>query len=128
MRLSKLIEKIENKAIDFYRKNKDSIPRYILILFIILYAAGFVVHSVTTGLNNFYSGESERLFTVDPIKNILSLFTPAGMGIIIFAVFMYCLFTGKGKDIISGYKTVKDKKAGDRDTPRGHSRHVGVYG
>ena len=36
MRLSKIIEILENKAIAFYKKNKDSIPRYILILFIIL--------------------------------------------------------------------------------------------
>ena len=56
MRLSKIIEILENKAIAFYKKNKDSIPRYILILFIILYAAGFVVHSVTAGLHNSYSG------------------------------------------------------------------------
>ena len=37
MRLSKIIEILENKAIAFYKKNKDSIPRYILILFIVLY-------------------------------------------------------------------------------------------
>ncbi len=34
MRLSKIIEILENKAIAFYKKNKDSLPRYILILFI----------------------------------------------------------------------------------------------
>mgnify|MGYP005890964067 CR=1 FL=1 len=74
MRLSKIIEILENKAIAFYKKNKDSIPRYILILFIILYAAGFIVHSVTTGLHNFYSGESEKLFTVSITKNIIIFF------------------------------------------------------
>ena len=68
MRLSKIIEILENKAIAFYKKNKDSIPRYILILFIILYAAGFVVHSVTTGLHNFYSGSNDNLFIIDPVK------------------------------------------------------------
>ena len=77
MRLSKIIEILENKAIAFYKKNKDSIPRYILILFIILYAAGFVVHSVTTGLHNFYSSSNDNLFIIDPVKNIKALFTPA---------------------------------------------------
>ena len=110
MRLSKIIEILENKAIAFYKKNKDSIPRYILILFIILYAAGFVVHSVTTGLHNFYSGESARLFTVSITKNISSLFTPAGIGTVLFGFLMFLLFSGKGKDLLSGYKTVKDKE------------------
>ena len=119
MRLSKIIEILENKAIAFYKKNKDSISRYILILFIVLYAAGFLVHSVTTGLHNFQSGENVKLFTLDPIKNITSLFTPAGIGIIIFSAFMFCLFTGKGKEILSGYKTVKDKKRGIEILPEG---------
>ena len=101
MRLSKIIEILENKAIAFYKKNKDSIPRYILILFIILYAAGFVVHSVTTGLHNFQSGSNDNLFIIDPVKNIKVLFTPAGIGTVLFGFLMFLLFsvvqTGKTK-------------------------------
>ena len=119
MRLSKIIEILENKAIAFYKKNKDSIPRYILILFIVLYAAGFVVHSVTTGLHNFQSGESEKLFTVSITKNISSLFTPAGIGTVLFGFLMFLLFSGKGKDLLSGYKTVKDKERGIEILPEG---------
>ena len=97
MRLSKIIEILENKAIAFYKKNKDSIPRYILILFIILYAAGFVVHSVTTGLHNFYSGESEKLFTVSITKNISSLFTPAGIERYCSASLCFCCSAAKAR-------------------------------
>ena len=119
MRLSKIIEILENKAIAFYKKNKDSIPRYILILFIILYAAGFIVHSVTTGLHNFYSGSNDNLFIIDPVKNIKALFTPAGIGTVLFGFLMFLLFSGKGKDLLSGYKTVKDKERGIEILPEG---------
>ena len=119
MRLSKIIEILENKAIAFYKKNKDSIPRYILILFIILYAAGFVVHSVTTGLHNFYSGSNDNLFIIDPVKSIKALFTPAGIGTVLFGLLMFLLFSGKGKDLLSGYKTVKDKERGIEILPEG---------
>lgn len=119
MRPSKWIAKLEDRAIAFYEKNKDRLPRYILIALILLYAVGFIVHSVTTGLHNFYSGESAKLFTVDPVKNISALFTPAGIGTVMFGFLIFCLFTGKGKDIISGYKTVKDKKRGIEILPEG---------
>ena len=119
MRLSKIIEILENKAIAFYKKNKDSIPRYILILFIILYAAGFVVHSVTTGLHNFQSGSNDNLFIIDPVKNIKALFTPAGIGTVLFGFLMFLLFSGRGKDLLSGYKTVKDKERGIEILPEG---------
>ena len=119
MRLSKLIEKLENRVTAFCKKNKDSIPGYILIALILLYAAGFLIHSVTAGLENIWRGGEEPLFTLDPIKNIRSVFTPAGFGAIAAGLLLYCLFTGKGKDIISGYKTVKDKMRGIEILPEG---------
>ena len=119
MRPSKWIARLEDRAIAFYEKNKDRLPRYILIALILLYAAGFIIHSAVTGLNNVWRGGDEPLFTLNPVKNIASVFTSQGFGIIIFSVLMYCLFTGKGKDIISGYKTVKDKKRGIEILPEG---------
>ena len=119
MRPSKWIARLEDRAIAFYEKNKDRLPRYILIALILLYAAGFIIHSAVTGLNNVWRGGDEPLFTLNPVKNIASVFTTQGFGIIIFSVLMYCLFTGKGKDIISGYKTVKDKKRGIEILPEG---------
>ena len=119
MRLSKIIEKIENKVIALYEKNKDSIPRYILILFILLYAVGFTVHSVTTGLHNFQSGSNDSLFTVSPVENIKAIFTPTGIGTVLFGFLMFLLFSGKGKDLLSGYKTVKDKERGIEILPEG---------
>lgn len=119
MRPSKWIAKLEDRVIAFYEKNKDRLPRYILIILILLYTAGFIIHSAVTGLNNVWRGGKEPLFTLNPVKNIASVFTPQGFGIIIFSVFMYCLFTGRGKDIISGYKTVKDKKRGIEILPEG---------
>ena len=119
MRPSKWIARLEDRAIAFYEKNKDRLPRYILIALILLYAAGFIIRSAVTGLNNVWRGGDEPLFTLNPVKNIASVFTTQGFGIIIFSVLMYSLFTGKGKDIISGYKTVKDKKRGIEILPEG---------
>ena len=119
MRPSKWIARLEDRAIAFYEKNKDRLPRFVLIALILLYAAGFIIHSAVTGLNNVWRGGDEPLFTLNPVKNIASVFTTQGFGIIIFSVLMYCLFTGKGKDIISGYKTVKDKKRGIEILPEG---------
>ena len=119
MRPSRIVAKAEEWIISFYKKNKEKLPRYVLIAIILLYAAGFLIHSVVTGLNNVWRGGEEPLFTLDPFKNIASVFTPAGFGVIIAGVLLYCLFTGKGKDIISGYKTVKDKKRGIEILPEG---------
>ena len=119
MRLSKLIEKLENRVTAFCKKNKDSIPRYILIALILLYAAGFLIHSITAGLANVWQGGDEPLFTLDTLKNIRAVFTPAGFGVIIAGVLFYCLFTEKGKSILSGYKTVKDKERGIEILPEG---------
>ena len=88
MRPSKWIERLEDRAIAFYEKNKDRLPRYILIALILLYAAGFIIHSAVTGLNNVWRGGDEALFTLNPVKNISSVFTPQGFGIIIFSVLM----------------------------------------
>ncbi len=119
MRPSRIIAKAEEWIIAFYKKNKNKLPRYVLIALILLYAAGFLIHSVTAGLENIWRGGEEPLFTLDPIKNIRSVFTPAGFGAIAAGLLLYCLFTGKGKDIISGYKTVKDKMRGIEILPEG---------
>ena len=110
MRPSRIVAKAEEWIISFYKKNKEKLPRYVLITLILLYAAGFLIHSVTAGLANVWQGGDEPLFTLDPLKNIRAVFTPAGFGVIIAGVLLYCLFTEKGKSILSGYKTVKDKK------------------
>ena len=109
MRPSRIIAKAEERIIAFYKKNKEKLPRYVLIALILLYTAGFLIHSIVTGLNNVWRGGEEPLFTLDPFKNIAAVFTPEGFGVIIAGVLLYCLFTEKGKSILSGYKTVKDK-------------------
>lgn len=119
MRLSKIIEKAEDKLKESYDCHKDRISRYILIAFISLYAAGFVIHSITAGIRNVWQKTNEPLFTVNPIKNISAVFTPSGIGIILFGVLMYCLFTNKGFSFLLGYKTVKDKERGFEILPEG---------
>ena len=119
MRPSRIVAKAEERIISFYKKNKEKLPRYVLIALILLYIAGFLIHSVTAGLANVRQGGDEPLFTLDPFKNIASVFTPAGFGVIIAGVLLYCLFTEKGKSILSGYKTVKDKERGIEILPEG---------
>jgi len=119
LQLSKLLEKAESKIKALYDKFNPQLPRYATFVFLVLFAAGFVIHSVTTGLNNFWMGRNEPLFTINPFENIAAVFSQSGIGVIIFSVLMYCLFTKKGFSVISGYRTVKDKERGIEILPEG---------
>lgn len=118
-RLSKLIEKAENKLAELWKKYKVHIPKILGVTAVILYGYGFFVHSVITGMNNVWNDTNEKLFTLSPIKNILSVFTPTGLGMGAFIFIMYCLMTQKGMSLITGYKTVMDKKRGIEILPEG---------
>lgn len=66
MRPSKWIAKLEDRAIAFYEMNKDRLPRYILIALILLYAAGFIIHSAVTGLTIYGGEETSRFLPLIP--------------------------------------------------------------
>ena len=118
-RLSSIVEKLEDKAIQLWQKHKSKLPKIISIVFLALYGFGFIVYSFTAAFKNVWNDENIPLFTLNPIKNILAVFTPTGLGALFFTAIMYCLLTRKGMSIITGYKTVKDKERGIEILPEG---------
>lgn len=118
-RLSEKVKKIEDKINDFITKNKSKLPTYIGLGLLILYCYGMVVRCIGVGVINFRNATNEEWFTLNPFKNIGAIFTPYGMMITIFVVLMYCLFAKKGYQLLSGYKTVRDKERGIEILPEG---------
>ncbi len=118
-RLSSIVEKLEDKAIQLWQKHKSKLPKIISIVFLALNGFGFIVYSFTAAFKNVWNDENIPLFTLNPIKNISAVFTPTGLGVLFFTAIMYCLLTRKGMSIITGYKTVKDKERGIEILPEG---------
>lgn len=118
-RLSEKLKKVEDKINTFISDNKSKLPTYIGLGLLTLYCYGMVVRCIGVGVLNFRNATNEEWFTLNPFKNIGAIFTPYGMMITIFIVLMYCLFTKKGYQLLSGYKTVRDKERGIEILPEG---------
>ena len=118
-RLSEKLKVLEDKINDFFSKEKDKLPKLILLGIVILYFYGMVVRLIGVGALNFRNATNEEWFTLNPFKNIGAIFTPYGIMITLFIVLMYCLFTKKGYQLLSGYKTVRDKERGIEILPEG---------
>ena len=118
-RLSEKLKVLEDKINGFFSKQKDKLPKLILLGTVILYFYGMVVRLIGVGALNFRNASNEEWFTLNPFKNIGAIFTPYGIMITLFIVLMYCLFTKKGYQLLSGYKTVRDKERGIEILPEG---------
>ena len=118
-RLSEKLKVLEDKINGFFSKQKDKLPKLILLGTVILYFYGMVVRLIGVGALNFRNASNEEWFTLNPFKNIGAIFTPYGIMITLFTVLMYCLFTKKGYQLLSGYKTVRDKERGIEILPEG---------
>lgn len=118
-RLSDKLKKLEDRAADFYKKNKKTIPKLIALCLAVLYFYGMAVRSVSVGLDKVWKGSDEPLFTLNPFKNIFALLSPTGIAVTLFTAIIYILFSKKGYSLISGYKTVRDKKRGIEILPEG---------
>ena len=118
-RLSEKVKKLEDKMNALISKHKSKFPAYIGLGLLILYFYGMLLRFIGIGAFNFRSGEEEAWFTWNPFKNIFAIFTPYGIMITLFVVIMYCLFAKKGYQLLSGYKTVRDKERGIELLPEG---------
>lgn len=118
-RLSEKLKILEDKISDFVSKQKEHIPKILALTATVLYFYGMAVRCIGVGIMNFRNATTEEWFTLNPFKNIGSIFTPYGMMITIFILLMYCLFTKKGFQTLSGYKTVRDKERGIEIIPEG---------
>ena len=118
-RLSSKIKDLEDRCIELYQKRKKDIPKVIGIGFLAAYFYGAVVHSISVGIASTWNSSDEPLFTWDPFVNLGALFSPAGLGVTVFLIILYCLFNKKGYSLISGYKTKLDKQRKIEILPEG---------
>ena len=118
-RLSDKLKVLEEKAEALVEKHKSHLPKLALLGFIILYFYGMLVRLISVGIQSVWNKSSEPFFTLNPFKNIGAIFSPHGLMITVFVVLMYCLFTKKGYQLLSGYKTVRDKERGIEILPEG---------
>ena len=119
-RLSKLIEKLEDRAIKkfgrWYTRHKEKLPLYIPLALAAWYVYGMFLNSLRLGRESVFhlSGETvESIWVFNPFKNWLAPFTPFGLGATAVFVLLICLITKKGYTKLSGYKFVRDKRGFD---------------
>lgn len=120
LRLSKLIEKLENvaerKCGSWIERNKKKFPIYIPLGFAAGYVYGLLLNSIKLGRDATFhiSGEEiESIWVFDPIKNWTVLFTPFGLGVTLVIALLVCLITKKGYSWFSGYKFTRDPRGFD---------------
>lgn len=119
-RLSKLVEKLENRAErklgKWFSKNKKKLPVYIPLALTLWYAYGLFLNSMRLGIASTFnqSGEAiESIWVWNPFKNWIAVFTPFGLGATAVIVLLVCLITKKGYTKFSGYKFTRDKRGFD---------------
>ncbi len=118
-RLSEKLKELEDKVDGFISKQKKNLPKLITLGVVIMYFYGMVIRCIGVGILNFRNATNEEWFTFNPFRNIGAIFTPYGIMITLFIVIMYCLFNKKGYQLLSGYKTVRDKERGIEILPEG---------
>ena len=109
-----LIELLKNKI-----KDKAKFKKLVILALVALNIVGMIINSVRYGISNTFNQTELPLIELNPIKNIIAVFTPAGLAIIGFVILMYCLMTKKGYHLLSGYKTIIDKERNIEILPEG---------
>lgn len=88
------------------------------------YFYGMLINSVRLGIDSTFrapgSPEIKSIWVLNPIKNLLAVFTPTGLGVTFFCVVMVCLITKKGYHWLSGYKFERDPRGFDIVTEGTH--------
>lgn len=118
-RLSEKLKKLEDKLDRFLSAHKKELPKLCGVGVAVLYFYGMAIRSVSVALARVWDGSTESLVSLNPVLNLAAVFTPQGLMISLFVALMYCLFTKKGYQWLSGYKTVRDKERGIEILPEG---------
>lgn len=117
-RISPLVEKLEDRiSRQLERLGGKKLKTYALLGSVGWYFYGMFINSVILGTAKTFpkpgAAPVEDIWIVNPIRNLLAIFTPAGIGITLFAVLMTCLITKKGYNWFSGYHFKKDSRGFD---------------
>ena len=110
--LQKLKSKIKesDKLKQLYTKVKQHFGYYLFCTLTGLYLYGIVINIFRKSTDSFYSGVKTDTFSLNPFTCIAAVFTPQGLGVLIFIAIMYVLISGKWTYLITGVKITKDDR------------------
>ncbi|MBS7297661.1 MAG: type IV secretory system conjugative DNA transfer family protein [Eubacteriales bacterium] len=110
--LQKLISmSLKNDKINsLYEKVKGNFGYYCFCTLVVMYLYGIVINSFCGATNIFYTGVNEKTFSMNPFVCIGAVFTPEGLGVLVFIAIMYILISGKWTYLITGVKITKDER------------------
>jgi type IV secretion system protein VirD4 len=117
-----LYEKLKataKKLEKMYENDRPLFTKCVIVAIAAVYLAGMFVNSVRYGISNTFGDTKRSLIELNPLLNLAALFTVEGFAIIGLAIVGYCLMTKKGYWLISGYKTIFDKKRNIEILPEG---------
>lgn len=81
------------------------------------YFYGMLINSVRLGIDSTFHApgtpEVKSIWVLNPVRNLLAVFTPTGLGVTFFCVIMVCLLTQKGYNWLSGHKVQRDPRGFD---------------
>ena len=123
-RLSEKLARLEDRISDrwgkklerFWDRRKGQWKLYLPLVLCGWYFYGMLVNSIHLGIRSTFNATSEpvgSIWVVNPIRNLLAVFTPTGLGVTACGVILFCLFTKKGYTWFSGYKFTRDKRGFD---------------
>ncbi len=76
-----------------------------------------LINSVRLGTSSTFHApgtpEVKSIWVLNPIKNLLAVFTPTGLGVTFFCLIMFCLISKKGYHWLSGYRFKRDPRGFD---------------
>lgn len=117
-RISTYIAKLEDRiSRRIERLGGKKIKAYLLLGGVGWYFYGMFINSIILGIAQTFPKSGQEpiasIWVSNPIRNLLAIFTPAGIGVTLFAVLMTCLITKKGYNWFSGYHFKKDPRGFD---------------
>lgn len=107
----------ERLSRSFERLGRKKLKTYGLLLVAGWYIYGMLVNSIILGISQTFpkagSEPVDSIWVINPIRNLLAVFTPTGLGVSFFSILMICLITKKGYNWFSGYKFKRDSRGFD---------------
>jgi len=123
MRIFKLSERIgkleaaaERRFGRVFERHKGKLWMYVFFGVLGLYLYGMFVNSIKIGMENTFSTagtSAQPLLEWNPFLNLAALFSPIGLGVTFITVLLTMLVTKKGYRLLSGNKSIKDKRGFD---------------
>ncbi len=106
-------DRLERKLGSWYERHKSKLPAYAAFGLVGWYFYGMFINSIRLGIASTFRQTDESvksIWVANPFRNLLAVFSPAGIAVTFFIVLMTCLVTKKGFLWFSGYKYKRDPR------------------